>query len=433
MTLTEPAQPTEAPAGAAMAADYIDVDLIAGATFERAVPHPAFDALRREAPVAWHTETPVPQAYRALGVPERPSPGFWVVTSHAGVSEVSRHPELFSSWLGGFYPYTPDPASLMALRQMLIGMDPPEHTRLRRILQPVFTPRAVQRLHELVERNAREIVDEVAAAGGCDFVTSVAAEMPIRVFGDMLGMPPEDRHLLFDWSNKMIGLEDPEYGGDVTMTMVAAAEMFQYGKQVADSRRAEPRDDLVSLIANAEIEGERLTDLEFGMFWLLLIVAGNETTRNSLSGGVIALSEHDRWGWLREHPEAMGTAAEEILRYVTPVMQFRRTATRDVELQGQSIRAGDKVIIWHIAANRDESVFANPHELDLARDPNPHLAFGVGQHFCLGAHLARLQLTALLGELLRRLPDLEIDGPVERTRSSFISGIRHLPVRYTAA
>jgi len=319
----------------------------------------------------------------------------------------------------------------MMFRQMMLNMDPPEHSRLRRILQPIFTPRAVARLHESIERNAAEILDGIAENGGCDLVPSVSGEMPVRVLGDLLGMPRADRHLIFDWSNKLIGIEDPEYGGDINAAGAAAAELFSYGKAIADARRAQPTNDIVSLIANAEVDGERLTDVEFAMFWLLLVIAGNETTRNSLSGAVIALPEHDRWRWLGQHPEAVPTAIEELVRHVSPVIQFRRTATRDTVLEGQRIRAGDKVVVWYSSANRDETVFADPHHLDLTRDTNPHVAFGIGPHFCLGAHLARLQLTAILGAMLARFPDLEIAGQVERVRSNFISGIRHLPVCYT--
>ncbi|MGH9138055.1 MAG: cytochrome P450 [Acidimicrobiales bacterium] len=428
MTMTAPVQPTDAPPDAVRAADFIDVDLSANAIFEAGVPHDAFETLRREAPVAWHHETPPPIA----GTNFLPSPGFWAVTSHALVTEVSRTPALFSSWLGGVFLPTGAPPTIMTFRQMMLNMDPPEHSRLRRILQPIFTPRAVTRLHESVVRNANDIVDEIAGDGGCDLVTSVSGEMPVRVLADLLGMPREDRHLIFDWSNKLIGIEDPEYGGDLNEALGAAAELFAYGKTIADARRAIPTDDLISLIANAEVDAERLTDVEFAMFWLLLIIAGNETTRNSLSGGIIALLEHDRWDWIRDRPDAMPLAVEELVRHVSPVIQFRRTATQDTTLGGQHIRAGDKVVVWYSSANRDSDVFDDPHGLDLTREPNPHVAFGIGPHFCLGAHLARLELSTILGVMLQRLGNLEISGPVERVRSNFISGIRHLPVTYHA-
>jgi cytochrome P450 len=427
-------QPGDPPAGATEAAAIIDVDLSAPATFESGVPHEAFDRLRAVAPVAWHTEQLPEMLTQARGLTNLiESPGFWAVTSHAAVTEVSRTPEVYSSWLGTVFLNSVDPMSLSLARQMMLNMDPPDHSRLRRILQPIFTPRAVERLRQSVETNAREIIDEVVGEGACDLVTSVSAEMPLRVLADLLGMPRSDRGLMFDWSNKLIGLEDPEYGGDLNQSLTAFAEMMQYGKTIADARRAEPADDIVSMIVNAEVDGERLSDVEFAMFWLLLVIAGNETTRNSFSGAVVALHEHDRWTFLGDRPDLLPTAVDELVRYVSPVIQFRRTATQDTALGGQHLRAGDKVVVWYGAANRDPAVFEEPHALDLARQPNPHVGFGIGPHFCLGSHLARLQLTSLLGETLRRLPDLQIDGPVLRVRSNFINGIRHLPVRFTPA
>lgn len=429
MTVAEVSQPTEAPVGAPRVRDHIDVEMFE--PFTNGFPHAEIDKLRAAAPVAWAEETTsrhslMQSAAQFAGW--KPGPGFWVVTSHAAVSHVSRTPVTFSSWLGTINLTSGDEMTLTMFRQMLINMDAPEHSRLRRLLQPLFTPRATQRLHDAIVRNATEIAGDIDP-GGCDLVTSVSAEMPLRVLADLLGMPREDRHLMFEWSNKTIGIEDPEYGGDLAETMAAISELFAYGKAIADDRRANPRDDVVSLIANAEVDGVRLTDVEFGMFWLLLIIAGNETTRNTLSGSVLALHDQDRWGWLREHPEHLGTAVEELTRHVSPVIHMRRTATHDVELEGQQIRAGDKVVLWYPAANRDPAMFERPHELDLERDPNPHLAFGVGAHFCLGAHLARLQLSTMLGELLRRYESVEV-GTVERVHSNFIDGIKHLPVTF---
>jgi cytochrome P450 len=284
-------------------------------------------------------------------------------------------------------------------------------------------------MREAIQLNAREIIDEIGDAETCELVSSVSAELPLRVLADLLGMPYEDRHLIFEWSNALIESDaaDDSEGADAGVDAMSAA--IAYGQQMALDRRADPRDDIVSLIANAEIDGDRLSDTEFSMFWVLLIVAGNETTRNALSGSVIALLEHDRWGWLTEHPEHMSTAIEELLRYVSPVMHFRRTATEDTALGDQSIRAGDKVVVWYGAANRDPAVFTEPHELDLLRRPNPHLAFGTGPHFCLGAHLARLELAAMLGQLLKRAPGMELDGDPKRVVSNFINGISSLPVR----
>lgn len=426
-------EPESAPVGVPRVDDHCDVSFFD--PFPDGFPHAEVAALRAQAPVAWADET-----FRTSGVMResaamvgyRPSPGAWMVTGHAEVTEVSKNPDRFSSWVGTTNLLTPPEPSLTMIRQMMLNMDGAQHNRLRRILQPLFTPRAVQRLAEAIDTNATEISADIDPAG-CDLVPTVSAEMPLRVLADLFGMPREDRHLIFDWSNKVIGLDDPEYGGDVGAAMAAMAEMFQYGKAQADDRRARPREDLISLIANAEVDGERLDDVEFAMFWLLLVVAGNETTRNTLSASVIALVEQDLWGWLRDHPEHLGTAVEELIRHTSAVMHFRRTATCDTELGGQEIRAGDKVVIWYAAANRDPAVFADPDSLDLTRDPNRHVGFGVGPHFCLGSHLARMQLRTMLAELLRRYDRVEITGEVERVHSNFIAGIRHLPLTLTPA
>ena len=395
------------------------VDLTSHAAFAREVPHDTFDELRRGGGITWHPEPPV-----AEHADDNPllqfvdSPGFWAVTAHALVSEVDRDQARFSSEVGGTSLPSMAEESLVLFRQMMLNMDHPRHTRLRRILQPVFTPRSIQRLHESVRENAADIVDGLD--GEVDLVTAVSAELPLRVLAELLGVPQEDRHLMFAWSNALLGEGD---------SAAALGEMMAYGLATFADRRAEPRDDVVSRIVNAEVDGERLTDDELQMFWLLLVIAGNETTRNAFTGSVLALHEHDRWGWLAEHPEHDATAVEELLRYVSPVHQFRRTATQDTVLGGQEVKAGDKVVIWFSAANRDPEVFDDPHGLDLTRDPNPHVAFGIGPHFCLGAHLARLELAELLRRLLDRAPGLTVTGPPTRVANNFINGVAHLPVR----
>jgi cytochrome P450 len=429
----ESISPTEPPSGARKVIDVVDIDLTSGGSFVRDVPHAAFDRLRAAGGVAWHDERPPERGFDEgdlLRFVE--SPGFWVVTSHAHVTEVLRNSEAFSSQLGGVFLPSLAPESLATFRQMMLNMDPPEHVRLRRILQPIFTPRAIERLRASIVANADEIVDDAVARGECDLVTSVSAEMPLRVLADLLGMPREDRHRIFEWSNALIGFDNPDTATHAGDAMGAIADLLSYGQAMADARRAEPLDDIVSMIVNAEVDGERLDDTEFAMFWLLLVVAGNETTRNALSGSVVALHEHELWQHLAEQPALMSTAVDELLRYVSPVMHFRRTATADTLLGDQLVRAGDKVVIWYGAANRDPDVFDDPHALDLARDPNPHVAFGVGPHFCLGAHLARLEMAETLGRLLAAAPSLTIDGPVQRVASNFINGISHLPVRVGA-
>jgi cytochrome P450 len=415
------------PPGARPAADATDADLSVAATFRGGVPHDAFDALRSQGGVAWHPERPastLPSGGDFLQFVD--SPGFWAVTSHALVTEVLRNATTFSAGLGGVFMFSLTPESLATFRQMMLNMDAPEHTRLRRILQPVFTPKAVQRLHDAVVVNATEITDALIEKGGGDLVPDMSAEMPLRVLADLLGMPREDRHLIFRWSNQMMGFDDPGATGPRDAAYGAFAELMAYGQEIAADRRSSPRDDIVSMIVNAEVDGERLSETEFSMFWLLLVIAGNETTRNALSGAVLALHRQEMWDWLVAHPEALDTAVDELLRYVSPVMHFRRTATVDTVLGDQAVRAGDKVVVWYGAANRDPEVFPDPHRLDLLRDPNPHLAFGVGPHFCLGAHLARLEIRTMFEALLRRAPTLRLTGEVVVSPSNFINGISRL-------
>jgi cytochrome P450 len=411
-------------------ADLVDCNLAAAGTFMAEVPHAAFDELRRSGGIAWHAEPPVAGTFGDNPLLQFvDSPGFWVVTSHELVGQVDRDQERFSSEAGGTFLPTLADESLAMFRQMMLNMDHPQHTRLRRILQPIFTPRSIERLRDSTEQNARDILADLPDE--IDLVTSVAAELPLRVLADLFGMPREDRQLIFEWSNALLGADAPGAEQHSEDAMSALAGMMAYGQSMADERRANPQDDIVSRIVTAEVDGERLSDAEFQMFWLLLVVAGNETTRNAVSGSVIALDEHGSWSWLAAHPEVLTTAVEELLRYVSPVQHFRRTATRDLVLGDQQVRAGDKVVIWFGAANRDPLVFPEPHQLDLRRDPNPHVAFGLGPHFCLGAHLARLEMTIMLRALLECAPELAVGEPT-RVPSNFINGVAHLPVRLGA-
>ncbi len=387
-------------------------------TFRIGVPHAAFALLRREAPVFRQTETG--------------GRGFWAVTRYADVVAISRDPRLFSSNAGGTNIFELDGGDLELVRMMLLNMDPPRHTKYRRLVSQGFTPRRIAQLERHVRDICRRIVDGIAAAGECDFVTTVAADLPLQVIAEMLGVPHADRHRVFDWSNRLIGFDDPEYQTSAADGRLAAAEMWAYANALARERREQPRDDLVSVLMHAEVDGERLTEMEFDAFFLLLAVAGNETTRNLISGGMLALMEHpEERARLLAEPRLVPTAVEEMLRWVSPVLHFRRTATRDTELRGQRIRAGDKVVLFYPSANRDEAVFQDPERFDVGRTPNEHLAFGIGEHFCLGASLARLEIRAMFEELLSRLPDMELAGPVDRLRSNFINGIKHMPVRFT--
>jgi len=272
----------------------------------------------------------------------------------------------------------------------------------------------------------------VARRGECDFVSEVAAELPLQVIAEMMGVPLEERQMVFDWSNRLIGFDDPEFQTSQDDGKAAATEMFAYANQLASERVRCPKDDLVSILMHSEVEGEKLTELEFDLFFILLAVAGNETTRNLISGGMCALSENPaERARLRQNPDLLPSAVEEMLRWVSPVMHFRRTATHDIDLHGQKIREGDKVVLWYISANRDAAVFPDPDRFDVGRTPNDHLAFGLGTHFCLGNNLARLEIRVMFEEILRRLPDLELAGPVRRLRSAFINGIKEMPVHFT--
>jgi len=357
--------------------------------------------------------------------------GFWAVTRYEDVVHVSKSHGLFSSERGSAVNADMPEMELQLIRQQMIHMDPPRHTTLRKLVNRGFTPRMIARMEPHVRDLAREIVDKVAPKGECDFVTAIAAELPLLVIAELLGVPREDRWKLFSWSNRLIGAEDPDYGSPVD-AQLAILELVQYGAWLADRRRADPKDDIVSVLVHADVDGEKLGGLDFNMFFFLLVVAGNETTRNAISGGMQALCEYpDQRAKLLARPELLETGVDEIVRWVTPVMQFRRTATRDLELGGQKIRENDKVVIYYGSANRDPRAFARPDRFDVERDPNPHVGFGIGVHYCLGASLAKLEMRIMFEELLRRLPDLELAGPVARLRSNFINGIKSMPVRFT--
>jgi cholest-4-en-3-one 26-monooxygenase len=395
-----------------------DIDLCNPDRFLEGVPLGMFATLRREAPVYWH--------------PDPKGPGFWAVTKYADVIRCSRDPRTYSSARKAVFFFDPEPEDLANMQLMMVNMDPPKHTKLRSLVNKGFTPRMVGRLEPRLRQISNAILDGVAARGRCDFVSEVAAELPLQAIAELLGIPLADRHMVFEWSNKLIGFDDPEYQQSLDDGKAAAAEMYAYANELALRRRDNPGDDLVSVLMNAEVDGQKLNELEFDLFFLLLAVAGNETTRNLISGGMLALIEHPAQRTrLLAKPALIQTAVDEMLRWVSPVMMFRRTAMRDTELRGQQIREGDKVILYYISANRDEEAFANADCFDVGRSPNDHVAFGIGEHFCLGSNLARLEIRIMFEEILRRLPDIELGGPVERLRSSFINGIKRMPVCFT--
>lgn len=406
-------------------------DIADPATYAAGVPHAEFARRRLHEPVGWVTE-PLLWRHSSGGRIAQRGSGYWAVTTHQDVLAVSRRTAEFSSAAKGAFLTDPGtPGDLAMSRQLLINMDAPQHVRIRKIVTSVFTPKSMRDLVDSVTRHATTLVDRVVRAGDFDAVTDLAAELPLLVLSDLLGVPVADRHLLYRWSNQLVGFDDPEYGGgDVDAYRRTFAEAFQYALRLANDRREHPTGDLISRMANAEVDGQRLSDREFCSFWLLLVVAGNETTRHMIAGSLQALAaypaERDR---LVSGAVPVPTAVEELLRWVTPIMQFRRTATQDTELAGQAIAAGDKVVIYYTSANRDSAVFADPDRLDLGRDPNPHLAFGIGPHFCLGAHLARLELTTMLSTIRPFLPRLEIVGPVTRLESNFVNATKSMPAR----
>ena len=400
-------------------------------TFGRGVPHEALRLLRDTAPVSWQEEPEV-------GVWPA-GPGFWAVTRYGDVRHVLRTPWDFSSALGATQIRDPDPADLPFLRRMILNMDPPKQLRLRRIVTGAFTRRRLERFADVVRARAAVLLGAVAGHRRCDLPSEVTDELPLQNLADLLGVPADDRSLLLEWTNRVIGYQDPEHGHVVTdaegrpvnpRSPAMLADMFGYAEELADRKRAEPADDLMTALVQAEVDGQRLTDAELKMFFFLLVIAGNDTVRSALPGGVLALvQDPDAYRRLRDDPGLLPTAIEELLRVHPPVLTFRRTATRDVELAGQAIACGDKVVVYHVSANHDERRFPDPFRLDIAREPNDHVAFGQGPHLCLGAAFARLQMREFFTEFLR-LPQVELDGQPRRLVSNFINGLTSVPLRW---
>jgi cholest-4-en-3-one 26-monooxygenase len=410
--------------------DLSDVDLTNLDTFVEGVPFEMFEVLREKAPVFWHEEPDLTGAENAGVVQGK---GFWTVTRYPDVVTVNRDNDTYSSAIGTALIMDLAAEQLEQQRMMMLNMDPPMHTRYRLLVNKGFTPRTVAKLEERMHEVTNAILDRVCENGECDFVVDVAAELPLQVIAEIMGVPQEDRHKVFDWSNRMVGSQDPEYHHDTEAAMMASMELFDYAHKLAVEKRLNPHDDIISILLQAEIDNDRLSEIEFDLFFMLLAVAGNETTRNLISHGMLALIEHpDERARLLADPSLLPSAVEEMLRWGSPVMHFRRTASRDTELNGQKIAEGDKIVFWHISANRDETVFEDPYRFDITRSPNDHVAFGGGgPHFCLGANLARLEIRVMFQELMRRLPDMELAGPVQRLRSNFINGIKHMPVSFS--
>ncbi|GIU90162.1 MAG: linalool 8-monooxygenase [Acidimicrobiia bacterium] len=386
-----------------------------------------FAKLRDDAPVSFHSE-PVPPP----GSTFPQGPGFWAITRYADVMQVSRDADTFHSAPSVNIPDIPP--EIAEWLGSMINMDAPKHTKLRLIVNRGFTPRQVARIEDTVREQAREIVERVAPLGECDFVSEIAAALPLQIICDMMGIPRADNKRIFELTNVILGVGDPEYVQSMEDLMAAGMELFQYGLALAEDRLANPRDDIATALMHAEIEDEngrhRLTASELGSFFLLLVVAGNETTRNAISHGMLALTQHpdQRKRWLQDFEAVAPSAVEEIVRWATPVIHFRRTATRDTVVGGQAIRAGEKVVMFYNSANRDERAFDDPYRFDVTRTPNEHVGFGAGgPHFCLGANLARREIRVMFEELLHRLPDIEVTGEPAMLQSAFIHGIKRMP------
>ena len=397
--------------------DFTDPDLYA-----HRVPMEEFAELRRTAPVWWN---PLPHGKAGYD-----DDGYWVVSKHADVREVSRRSDVFSSWKNTAITRFNDEMSrdqIEMQRLILLNMDPPEHTKLRGIVSRGFTPRAINNLRDALNERAEKIVSTALAGETGDFVTDVACELPLQAIAELLGIPQEHRKDIFDWSNQMVSYDDPEYEIE---PVTAATELLGYSMNMAEQRRGCPMDDIVTKLVQADVDGHALTDDEFGFFVLLLAVAGNETTRNAITHGMRALLENPQQ-WAHYKAERPSTAADEIVRWATPVMSFQRTALADTELRGVPIKEGQRVAMFYSSANFDPEVFDSPEKFDITRDPNPHVGFGgTGAHYCLGANLAKLEIDLMFQAIAEQMPDITKAGEPRRLRSGWLNGIKEFQVKY---
>lgn len=403
-----------------------DLEFFTPTNYADGFPHDIFTRLRAEDPVHWSSESVTSE----FPFVTKPGAGYWAVTRHADVNHVVRTPAVFSSHERGTLAVDLAPGALALKQRQLINLDPPDHSRMRRIISRAFTPKAIRELQGTIEEHTVRILEAAGAEGEVDFITSVAAELPLTMLCALLGVPHEDRWLLFDWTERLTvfrSLED---------FLAATVEMKTYCLEHSARKRTEPTDDIWSTLVNVELTPEdsddgatRLTDDDLLMYWELLVIAGNDTTRNATAGGALAFVEHpDQAKQLYRNLDLMPSAVDEVLRWVSPVNLFRRTAVEDTELGGKHIKAGDKVIVYYASANRDETVFNDPFRFDISRSPNPHLSFGAGPHHCLGAALARMQLTTMFTELISRYPNSTMTAPITRAPITFLAGITSMPV-----
>ncbi len=393
------------------------IDLSDVGLFAHGTPHEVFRHLRRENPIYWN---------------EQPDgSGFWALTRYADVLEVSRDSESFSSERHGIMIYD-ESFETSGRERTMLEMDAPRHTRLRALVSRGMKPRRILALEDFGRRSFAEVLDRCLELGDCDFVSDVAGQLPLQIISEMMGVPDSDRPHLGVLAHRIQGFDDPELGGGGGgENSDAIQQMSSYALELASERRRQPREDIATAILQADIEGYAMDDAAFAAFFLLLITAGIETTKSSISGGMLALTEYpDQWATLGKHPNALPAAIEEMIRWTTPIHHFRRTAMRDTQIAGQPIREQDRVVVWYSSANRDESVFEEAFRFDIARQPNEHLAFGFGHHYCLGANLARLELCVIFEQLIPRLRDIALAAPPERMRSSFLGGVKRMPLTY---
>ncbi len=381
-----------------------------------------FKYLRNEAPIYWHDD------------PDTDT-GFWAITKQKDLDFVSKNPLLFSSAEKSCLPWESPQDRVEVMRNQLINMDPPQHLKFRRLVRNAFTPKAVDSYHERFRQVARDIVDRAVEGGECEFVEDVSAELPLIAICELMGVPLDKRKDLFEWTNIMIGMNDPELATSEEDGENAMAQMFFLAHELAESHRANPQDDIVHVLLNGTVEDEPLTDEEFCHFFLMLMVAGNETTRTVTTHGMRLLMEHDQYQALVDNPDLLEGAIEEFLRYNPAVIAFRRTVMEDIEVGGQPMKKGDKVVMYYAAVNADEDVFTDGDVFDITREQredvkNSHRAFGVGEHFCMGSHLARLELTVIFEEILKRIRNPRFKGDINWLRSSFIHGIKKMPIEF---